>query len=1571
MNIFASIANSSLLQKGARLFVLLYVISSVFGPISHLAPEAFAQVVESTEGIVTEVVEVVTEMTSQAEQSDTSSISSVSAITVDISANGSDGPVRLSNGEALEVSWISSNAISCEITSPYTSGVTTMGSEFFAITHPSYPGEGMSTSFSITCNDGMGNTASDSVSISGPLPISTPTSPATLDISSNGAQGPVYVSQSQTFTLDWVSANVTACTLSIQGVRDIGGVALNGGTESISSAHPYFPPAGGQHEFVLTCTSAQDGSFISDSVTVVRAPNPIPNAPLVSGVAGSQCGGFVSLSWNAVVDATSYKVFRNGDIIGTVVAQSFEDIVSPSSSHVYTVIATGQYGDSPLSYEVPVTASPVCAPTVSTVDITANGSQGPVNLSSGQSFTVDWISANVTACVVNLNDGRTLNSTALNGTSGVIGITHPMYPNEGESITFTITCDGVSGSPVSDSVTVTRSGISPDAPVLSATTGSQCGGFVSLSWTEAPNTLFYEVFRGGNSIATTTALSFTEGNLSRGASYTYTVRAHNGFGISAFSNEGTAVASSSCAPVSVTVDITANGSQGPVNLSENQSFTLDWISSNAITCNLVIAGGQDLGSVEPNDGSGIIAVGDNRYPSEATSRTFVITCAGSQGQTVTDSVVVTRPIVNKVPEAPVLSANTSSQCGGNVSITWNAVSGATSYKLYRNGNVISTLTATSYQDTGLTPREGYEYSVVALNDFGASAFSNKKTVLSSNECPVAPVVFLNANPGTINEGETSKLTWSSQNATSCSASWTDSQNTGGNQTVKPSTTTTYEIVCTGPGGSANATAKVTVIQTPFCPVPVIESDLSAQGTIGKPFSYTIDATAQGTTSPITYTTSDLPKGLTLSGGVISGTPEKSGTFSVTITATNVCGSDSDTLVITIKKGSVTPSITVDLTAQPLEIYQGSSTTLAWISGNTISCSAPWTSDTSTSGSLVVSPATTTTYSITCTDGVRSASDTVTVRVLPLPQCELPVFVSANSVALSLGGSLDYAVQTASSTGTTYEVVGDLPSWITFAGNTLSGVASQAGTYTVVLKATNTCGASNLTLAITVSGGGGGGNPISVELVAQPSVISLGASSTLSWISGNTISCSAPWTSDTSTSGSLVVSPATTTTYSITCTDGVRSASAEATITVTTGGGQCEVPNITSALSANGKVGSAFSYTLTASTGTSTTTYSIATSTLPEGLSFADGVISGTPSTAGTYTVQVQATNSCGTDTENLVITIDKESTPPGGGGGGGGGGKRGGFSVSTGEVLGVTECNYLRDYLRIDWVNDTVEVIKLQVFLRELEGFKNLPVTGVFDQATFDAVAIFQEKYESDILTPWGHTKYTGFVYILTKKKVNEIVCQREFPLTTDQQTEIREFRAFLTALSAQGIAVDGSSSISQGHNGQNVLENQPISSVKPDILNEYGEELLGDKGQEGEIGEEGAFTTNENLRAIAAAIFAGPQGWKESWNSVLYYFIILCVLYILSTARVHSVHQKYSLTPESMRIRKLFWFIVGLTIALIISFVSGLYTIILPLFVTLCILAAFLGFSVFTKKKQASGVVEEVIQLGEPSSKV
>ena len=85
--------------------------------------------------------------------------------------------------------------------------------------------------------------------------------------------------------------------------------------------------------------------------------------------------------------------------------------------------------------------------------------------------------------------------------------------------------------------------------------------------------------------------------------------------------------------------------------------------------------------------------------------------------------------VTPKPAAPVVKIGNSASSGKPM-LTWNAVSGATSYKVYRatsqNGtySLLGTVTATSYTNTGAKAGTTYYYKVKAVNSAGESAYSN-------------------------------------------------------------------------------------------------------------------------------------------------------------------------------------------------------------------------------------------------------------------------------------------------------------------------------------------------------------------------------------------------------------------------------------------------------------------------------------------------------------------------------------------------------------------------------------------------------------------------------------------------------------------------------------------------------------------------------------------------------------------------------------------------------------------------------------------------------------------------------
>src|SRR5262245_5327473 len=104
---------------------------------------------------------------------------------------------------------------------------------------------------------------------------------------------------------------------------------------------------------------------------------------------------------------------------------------------------------------------------------------------------------------------------------------------------------------------------------------------------------------------------------------------------------------------------------------------------------------------------------------------------------------------------------------------------------------------------------------------GVTDMSFNTFILASGSTPppitTPPSAALSASPTSITAGQAATLTWSSTNATGCTASgaWSGTKPTAGTQSVTPTSSSTYSMVCTGAGGtSPSASATVAVGTTP-------------------------------------------------------------------------------------------------------------------------------------------------------------------------------------------------------------------------------------------------------------------------------------------------------------------------------------------------------------------------------------------------------------------------------------------------------------------------------------------------------------------------------------------------------------------------------------------------------------------------------------------------------------------------------------------------------------------------------------------------------------------------------------
>jgi hypothetical protein len=554
------------------------------------------------------------------------------------------------------------------------------------------------------------------------------------------------------------------------------------------------------------------------------------------------------------------------------------------------------------------------------------------------------------------------------------------------------------------------------------------------------------------------------------------------------------------------------------------------------------------------------------YTTVALSSTMyyvcVVTCTVS-GLSATSTqqacTIYPAPVITFSPAAP-------SFCAGAGPVTVVA-SGANSYVW----TPATGLSSTTINNPDANPASTTTYTVVGTSVDGCTS-SNTVTVTVN---PL-PSVGVSASPNPLCLGSTSVLTGSG----ALTYIWMPMFTSGPTENVSPASTSTYTVQGTDGNGCTNtATITVTVVPTP-----------------------TVTASADFTTvcsgSPVTLTGSGATS-YVWNPGSVSGSPvvvNPTANTTYTVIGTDVSGcTGTDMVSITVN-----PAPSVSATATPPAICAGDVTTLDGFGAS----SYLWMPGSLTGSSVVVSPASTTTYTVTGTDGFGcTGTSTVMVTVNPLPT----VTASASPSAICTGGSTSL-----SATGANGYV------WIPGfqVGTPVTESPMSTTTYTVVGTDINGC-SSQATTTVTVN------SPPSVTASATPSTICQGSSVTLNGSGASTYL----WMPGSLSGSSVTDTPASTTTYTVTGTD-VNGCTGTATTMVTVN------PAPTVGVSASATTICQGSFTMLTATGA--TTYSW----MPGSLSGGSVIVSPTATT--TYTVTGTDGSGC---TSSATITINVNPRP--------------------------------------------------------------------------------------------------------------------------------------------------------------------------------------------------------------------------------------------------------------------------------------------------------------------------------------
>ncbi len=417
--------------------------------------------------------------------------------------------------------------------------------------------------------------------------------------------------------------------------------------------------------------------------------------------------------------------------------------------------------------------------------------------------------------------------------------------------------------------------------------------------------------------------------------------------------------------------------------------------------------------------------------------------------------------------------------------------------------------------------------------------------------------------------------------------------------------------------------------------PTITSASSASGMVGVAFAFTL--TASGTT-PISFSATPLPAGLSLTGSSISGTPLAAGTTTVTVGAINATGSAApQTLTITVAPGSAAtaPTITSPLSATGLVGTSFSYTITTTGSTPVAVGAAPLPGGLSLFGSSIIgTPTTPGTFQVTLSASNLVGIATPELLTLTINPALPPVITSPLTADGAINTAFSYQIV---ATGTPPIILGvgsALPAGLTFDGSsTISGTPTAGGTTNVQLQATSPFGSDTPTLVINI-----GSPPTITSSLSQQATVGQAYSYSI------TASGATPITFTTSAlpnglvfDGAHTISGTPTVAGPFTITLGASNSfgtGTPATLTLTIG----NAPSFTSTQVVYALQSSNFSYTISAA-GNAPITYSV-TGTLPSGLTF-DGTqtISGVPTVLGATSVQLNAVNAFGSAMQGLTINV--------------------------------------------------------------------------------------------------------------------------------------------------------------------------------------------------------------------------------------------------------------------------------------------------------------------------------------------
>ena len=1160
-------------------------------------------------------------------------------VTVTDSSPGPGGPYFKTVAVSLQVlnvpptagstsATVAYDSTNNNITLPITGAAATSVAVATQASHGTATASGTSITYTPTTGyagpDSFTYTASNGSGTSSPATVTITVSPPTIVYAPSAPPHPT-VGVSYNYSIASASGGAAPYTYAVSAGTLPAGISL--ATNGILSGTPT-----AQGTFTVQVrardSSTGTGPFYSAPANVTL----VINSPVITVSPGSLPGGTVNSSYSQTITASGgtapytyvlqsgtlpagMTLSSSGVLSGTptqsgnfsIAVQANDSTTGPSAPYHSNTATSGSYT---LTIAAPtITVSPSSLPnatagTAYSQTLSASGGTAPYTFSASSG---------------NVPPGMTLSSDGtLSGT-----------PTTAGDFSFTATATDAQSFTGQQNYTVHVSAVAPGAPTIGAATAGDAQASVAFTAPAnnggSPITGYTVTSSPGGFTASGAASPITVTGLTNGTSYTFTVTATNTAGTGSPSAASNAVTPRGGQTISfsnpgtqnygTTPTLTATATSGlPVTFSSSTTAVCTVTSGGTLT--FLSAGTCSIEANQPGNGTYLAA--------PTVTQTFTVAAV--------------------VPGAPTIGTATAGNAQASVSFTAPASNGGATIVGYTvtssPGDITASGSASPITVTGLTNGTAYTFTVTA----GNSAGTGSSSAASNSVTPLGTQTITFANPGSQNFGTSPQLTATASSGlpvsfTSSTTAVCTITSGGVLTTVTPGTCT---INADQPGNGAYQPA-TTVSQSFTIVVPggavSFSSGPSLPNATGEtPYSYTIAATGGAAPYTFSITGGTLPNGLSLSpAGVLSGTPLEGGTFTFGVRVTDAATQTADQTFQLVVDG---PALSLSPTSLPNgtggQAYTQNLSTSGGVAPYSYAVTAgalPTGMTLSSTGALSGTPTATgsASFTVTVTDqhgfqGSQAYTLAVDAPTITLDPATLPHGTGGQAYTQTLtasGGTASYS----------YAVTaGTLPAGLVLSPTgVLSGTPTASGSFNVTVTATDQYdfqGSQAYTLVIdapaiaiapaTLPGGMAG------QSYTQTLSASGGTSPYTYAVSVGTL----PAGLTLSASGTLSGTPTAAGSFHITVTatdqHGFQGSQAYTLV--------IDAPTIAidPATLPHGTGGQAYTQTLTASGGTASYSYAVTAGTLPAGLALSPaGVLSGTPTVSGSFSLTVTATDQHG------------------------------------------------------------------------------------------------------------------------------------------------------------------------------------------------------------------------------------------------------------------------------------------------------------------------------------------------------